>query len=68
MLYYTYYRSLVTTAHPACQLRVYEHSAAISSLHIDTQELITCDYDGVIILRNLRTYKRFSKVFKRPWS
>lgn len=58
----------MTTAHPACQLRVYEHSAAISSLHIDTQELITCDYDGVIILRNLRTYKRFSKVFKRPWS
>ena len=65
---FIYHRSLVTTAHPACQLRVYEHSAAISSLHIDTQELITCDYDGVIILRNLRTYKRFSKVFKRPWS
>ena len=32
-------------------LVVYEHSAAISSLHIDTEELITDDYDGVIILR-----------------
>ena len=76
---------------------VYEHSAAISNIHIDNTELITDDYDGVIILRytiintvhtmnckaifnisnvlkiwiwslffrNLRTYKRFNKMFKR---
>ena len=30
---------------------VYEHSAAISNIHADNTELITDDYDGVIILR-----------------
>ena len=30
---------------------VYEHSAAISNIHVDSQELITDDYDGVVILR-----------------
>ena len=44
---------------------VYEHSAAVSNIHIDNMELITDDYDGVVILRNLRTYKRFNKMFKR---
>ena len=33
------------------QLVVYEHSAAISNIHVDNNELITDDYDGVIILR-----------------
>ena len=33
------------------QLVVYEHSAAVSNIHIDDNELITDDYDGVIILR-----------------
>ena len=33
------------------QLVVYEHSAAISNIHVDSNELITDDYDGVIILR-----------------
>jgi len=44
---------------------VYEHSAAISNIHVDSQELITDDYDGVVILRNLRTYRRFGKLFRR---
>ena len=33
------------------QLVVYEHSAAVSNIHVDNNELITDDYDGVIILR-----------------
>ena len=33
------------------QLVVYEHSAAVSNIHVDDNELITDDYDGVIILR-----------------
>ena len=60
---------------------VYEHSAAISNIHVDSQELITDDYDGVVILRqatgknlnrsksvyfrNLRSYRRFGKLFRR---
>jgi len=30
---------------------VYEHSAAISNIYVDTEELITDDYDGIVILR-----------------
>ena len=30
---------------------LYEHSAAISNIHIDATELITDDYDGIVILR-----------------
>ena len=33
------------------QLVVYEHSAAVSNIYVDNKELITDDYDGVIILR-----------------
>ena len=47
------------------QLVVYEHSAAISNIHVDSQELITDDYDGIVILRNLRTYRSFAKIFRR---
>ena len=34
--------------------RLYEHSAAVSNIYVDSQELITDDYDGIVILRNLR--------------
>ena len=57
---------------------LYEHSAAISNIHVDATELITDDYDGIVILRyvatlsaismvfrNLRTYRRFGKMFRR---
>ena len=30
---------------------LYEHSAAISNIHVDATELITDDYDGIVILR-----------------
>ena len=33
------------------EVSVYEHSAAISNIYVDTEELITDDYDGLVILR-----------------
>ena len=33
------------------QSTLYEHSAAISNIHVDAHELITDDYDGIVILR-----------------
>jgi hypothetical protein len=33
------------------ELSVYEHSAAISNIYVDSEELVTDDYDGVVILR-----------------
>ena len=33
------------------EVSVYEHSAAISNIYVDTEELITDDYDGIVILR-----------------
>jgi len=44
---------------------LYEHSAAISNIHVDSTELITDDYDGIVILRNLRSYRRFGRMFRR---
>jgi len=44
---------------------LYEHSAAISDVHVDSNELITDDYDGIIILRKLRNYRRFGRMFRR---
>ncbi|XP_023331508.1 F-box/WD repeat-containing protein 11 [Eurytemora carolleeae] len=54
-----------TVSMSGSQSTLYEHSAAISNIYVDTQELITHDYDGIVILRNLRHYKKFSKVFRR---
>jgi hypothetical protein len=34
---------------------LYEHSAAISNIHVDDSELITDDYDGIVILRSVAT-------------
>ena len=34
---------------------LYEHSAAISNIHVDATELITDDYDGIVILRYVAT-------------
>ena len=33
------------------EVSVYEHSAAISNIYVDTEELITDDYDGIVIFR-----------------
>jgi hypothetical protein len=35
------------------EVSVYEHSAAISNIYVDSHELITDDYDGIVILRSL---------------
>ena len=38
------------------EVSVYEHSAAISNIYVDTEELITDDYDGIVILRLIEKY------------
>ena len=40
-----------------------EHSAAISNVFVDGDELITDDYDGVVIARRLDKHSRIRKLF-----
>ena len=37
--------------HDDCHEDHHDFSAAISNIHVDTTELITDDYDGIVILR-----------------
>ena len=38
------------------EVSVYEHSAAISNIYVDTEELITDDYDGIVIFRLIENH------------
>ena len=49
--------------HQSCLKILNEHSGAISHIHIDKDELITDDYDGVVIIRNLRSHSEIKKIF-----
>ncbi len=40
------------------EVSLYEHSAAISNIYVDSHELITDDYDGIVILRSLALRNR----------
>jgi hypothetical protein len=41
------------------EVSVYEHSSAISNIYVDNEELITDDYDGVVILRSVQVYLKY---------
>ena len=49
--------------HSSCLKTLSEHSGAIANVHIDNEELITDDYDGVVILRNLKTHPEIKNLF-----
>ena len=49
--------------HSSCLQILNEHSGAISHIHVDKDELITDDYDGVVIIRNLRSHSEIKKIF-----
>ena len=49
--------------HPSCLKVLTEHSGAISHIHIDEHELITDDYDGIVIVRNLRSHSEIKNIF-----
>ena len=40
-----------------------EHSAAISNVFVDADEIITDDYDGVVITRRIDRHSRTRRVF-----
>ena len=40
-----------------------EHSAAISNVFVDSDEIITDDYDGVVIARRIDRHSRTRRVF-----
>ena len=40
-----------------------EHSAAISNVFVDADEIITDDYDGVVIARRIDRHSRTRRVF-----
>ena len=49
--------------HSSCLKILNEHSGAISHIHIDKDELITDDYDGVVMIRNIRTHSEIKGLF-----
>ena len=40
-----------------------EHSAAISNVFVDADEIITDDYDGVVIARRIDRHSKTKRVF-----
>ena len=50
--------------HPSCIKILHEHSGAISNVHVDNDELITDDYDGVVILRKMKTHSYLKNIFQ----
>ena len=47
----------------SCLKILNEHSAAISNVFVDNNELVTDDYDGVVIIRNLRLHSDLKPIF-----
>ena len=47
----------------SCLKILNEHSAAISNVFVDNDELVTDDYDGVVIIRNLRQHSDLKPIF-----
>ena len=50
--------------HPSCIKILTEHSGAISNVHIDNDELITDDYDGIVMLRKMKTHSYLKNIFQ----
>ena len=55
---------LIDINHSSCLKILTEHSGAISNVHIDNDELITDDYDGIVMLRNMRTHSYLKNIFQ----
>ena len=51
--------------HPSCLRVLTEHSGAISNIAVDSAELITDDYDGVVILRKIRSHSQLKRIFNK---
>ena len=49
--------------HSSCLKILNEHSGAISHIYVDKNELITDDYDGVVMIRNLKTHSEIKDLF-----
>lgn len=49
--------------HSSCLKILNEHSGAISHIYVDKNELITDDYDGVVMIRNLKTHSEIKELF-----
>ena len=49
--------------HSSCLKILNEHSGAISHIYVDKDELISDDYDGVVMIRNLRTHSEIKELF-----
>ena len=56
-------QDFVDINHPSCIKILAEHSGAISNISIDDEELITDDYDGVVILRKMKTHSHLRQIF-----
>ena len=50
--------------HPSCLKILTEHSGAISNVHIDDSELITDDYEGIVMLRKMKTHSYLKNIFE----
>ena len=49
--------------HKSCLKISKEHSRAISHIYIDKEDLITDNYDGVVMIRNLKTHSEIKDLF-----
>ena len=69
MVFWNLHHALMATEeiidinHSSCLKILTEHSGAISNVHIDNDELITDDYDGIVMLRNMRTHSYLKNIF-----
>ena len=55
---------IIDINHPSCIKILTEHSGAISNVHIDNDELITDDYDGIVMLRKMKTHSYLKNIFQ----
>ena len=55
---------IIDINHSSCIKILTEHSGAISNVHIDDDELITDDYDGIVMLRKMKTHSYLKNIFQ----
>ena len=56
-------QDVVDINHASCVKILAEHSGAISNISIDNDELITDDYDGVVIFRKMKKHSHLKQIF-----
>ena len=57
-------QEVIDINHTSCIKVLTEHSGAISNVHVDSDELITDDYDGIVILRKMKTHSYLKSIFQ----